>query len=305
LRSFSFRYLGQRVVLREVVYEPDPDDVYTLKAVEQYRELSLVDGVYTVKVWRKLEAATSRAPEWIVHTEVVPSSTGKSLNAIPFFWVTPLGQTSRIDKPPLLGMVDLSIEHYRLSADLNHGLHFIGLPTFFVTGAINDEPVVLGSASAILLKDAQAKCGFAEFQGRGLGALERAIADKEQQMAALGAAILGAEMRRPETAEAARLRHGGETSLLSSTVSAVQSSLQSALQFAAEWAHASGEVKIELNDDFVSTRLDPQTLLGLVQAYQIGALTLSSLLQAMQDGDLLPQKAVITDEVASLSAPKP
>jgi hypothetical protein len=80
--------------------------------------------------------------------------------------------------------------------------------------------------------------------------------------------------------------------------------LQAALQFAAEWAHSAGKVTIELNDDFISQRLDPQTLLGLVQAYQIGALTLSSLLQAMQDGDLLPQKAVITDEVASLAASK-
>jgi hypothetical protein len=163
--------------------------------------------------------------------------------------------------------------------------------------------ITLGAGTAIVLEDSQSKVGFAEFSGQGLGAIERAISATEGKMAALGAAILGAEMRRTETAEAARFRHGGETSLLSATVSAVQSGLQSALQIASDWVHA-GKVTIELNDDFVSTRLDPQTLVGLVQAYQVGALTLSSLLQAFQDGDILPQKAVITDEVASLAASK-
>jgi Domain of unknown function (DUF4055) len=153
-----------------------------------------------------------------------------------------------------------------------------------------------------LLKDPNARVGFAELKGDGLGSLERAIVAKEQQMAVLGAAILGAEARRVETVEAARIRHSGETGLLMAAVSAVQATLQAALQFAADWNGAAGSVRVELNDDFISARLDPQTLLGLVQAYQAGALTLGSLLQAMQDGDLLPQKTVVTDEVASLEA---
>jgi hypothetical protein len=48
------------------------------------------------------------------------------------------------------------------------------------------------------------------------------------------AAILVAEAsKRVETARAAAIRHGGETSLLSTTVAAVQATLQAAFKFAA------------------------------------------------------------------------
>ena len=48
----------------------------------------------------------------------------------------------------------------------------------------------LTPAAATLLKDANAKVGFAEFKGDGLGSLERALAAKEKQMALLGGAVL-------------------------------------------------------------------------------------------------------------------
>jgi hypothetical protein len=294
-----------RVVLFETVFEEDAADPYKLTAVAQLRELSLIDGVYTVTLWRKVNNAIT-GNEWRIYGDVIqPTKRGAVFDKIPFFWVSILGPTAEICKPPLFGMVNVALSHYRLSADYAHGLHWTGLPTFYVTGSASDEPVRIGAATAILLKDANAKVGFAEFRGDGLGSLERAIAAKEAQMAVLGAAILGAEARRGvETATAAHIRHSGETSLLTAAVSAVQASLQAALAFAADWDGASG-VLVELNDDFISARLDPQTLLGLVQAFQAGALTLGSLLQAMQDGDMLPQKIVVTDEVAHLEARGP
>ena len=281
-----------RVVLSETVFEDDPVDPYKLTSVDQLRELSLVDGVYTVTVWRKDRDAAIDA-KWQVYGDVIqPTKRGATFDKIPFFWISILGPTAEICKPPLLGMANVALSHYRLSADYAHGLHWTGLPTFYVTGSNSDEPVRIGAATAIMLKDPNAKVGYAEFKGDGLGSLERAIAAKEAQMAVLGAAILGAEARRVETAEAARIRHSGETGLFMAAVSAVQASLQAALSFAADWDGASGGVAVELNDDFISTRLDPQTLVGLVQAYQAGALSLGGLQQAMQDGDLLPQTAV-------------
>jgi hypothetical protein len=83
-----------------------------------------------------------------------------------------------------------------------------------------------------------------------------------------------------------------ESNLLTAVVSAVQAGLILALNCAAEWANASGEVKVELNADFVSARLEPHTLIGFVKAFQAGALPLNALLQAMADGELIPQAAV-------------
>jgi hypothetical protein len=139
-------------------------------------------------------------------------------------------------------------------------LHFSGLPTFYITGADDTEASVsLGGATAIMLRNPDAKLGFVEFHGNGLGALERAIAAKEAQMASLGASVLAAEAKRGtgETATAASIRHGAESALLTATVSAVQEGLIRALKFAAEWVGANPQdVEVALNTDFLSAKLD-------------------------------------------------
>jgi hypothetical protein len=292
----------ERIVLHELICEPDPVDPYKLTEVEQYRELTLAGGVYSVVLWRKVKNEYGSDAEWAPYGEpIVPTKRGQAFDKIPFCWVSILGSTAEICKPPLLGMVNVSLSHYRLSADYAHGLHWSALPTFYITGYKSDEPVTLGAATALLIENENARVGFAEYKSDGLGSLERAIAAKEKQMAELGASLIS-EASRAETAEAVRIKHSGATGLLQSAVTAVQESLQAALQVAAEWEGASGSVSLEINDDFISARLDPQTLLGLVSAYQAGALTLGSLLQAMQDGDLLPMKTIVTDEVANLKA---
>jgi hypothetical protein len=43
-------------------------------------------------------------------------------------------------------------------------------------GVIREQPVRLGGASALVLKDANAKVGFAEFKGDGLGAATESTA---------------------------------------------------------------------------------------------------------------------------------
>ena len=284
------------LIFRETAVEPDPLDRFKLNEVDQIREIYLASGRVLIQLWRR---ASGGLWEQFGGT-IMPMGQNKPLTKIPFAWVSSLGATDRITKPPLLGMVNLALAHYRLGADLAHGLHWTGLPTFYVTGLDTQEPIRLGSASALILKDPHSKAGFAEFKGDGLQSLERAIAVKEQQMAALGAATIGSELRQVETAEAARIRHSGETALMMGTVSAVQAGLEAALRIAAAWQGVTGEVSVALNDDLIAEKLDAQTLLGLVSAYQAGALTLEAFLTALQDGDLLPLKAVIADEAAKL-----
>jgi len=133
--------------------------------------------------------------------------------------------------------------------------------------------------AVITLSDHNAKVGYAEFPGQSLQTLERLLAATECRMAAVGAAILGAEAsKRNETLGAAEIRHAGETSLLTAAVSATQAALKMALGIAGDWMSASGKIEVTLNNDFGSKRMDGQTLTALVAAYQAGALTLSAFL---------------------------
>ncbi len=216
------------IVLRETAYEQDGSDEFAQKAVDQYRELRLLDNAYVVRIWRKKpSAAPGSNEEWYVAKETKPSKQGKSLGFIPFFWLSSYGQSNKVEKPPLLGLVNVAMSHYRSSADLEHGRHFTGLPTLYVTGSTSNAPIAVGSHAAIVLGDPAAKVGYAEFSGQGLASLERALEEKEHMMAVLGASVFADQRKGVEAAETARIRSSGETSLLMGVVNSVEETLES------------------------------------------------------------------------------
>lgn len=290
------------VVLKEVAYVKDGTDKFAQKEIEQYRELSLQDGVYTVNIWRKTESSLSvGADEWVIAETITPSKLGISLKEIPFFWCSCYGQSDKIEKPPLLALVNVAISHYRSSADLEHGRHFTGVPTLYVTGISNDgPPIYVGAASAIKLTDPASKVGYAEFSGQGLGSLEKALESKEHMMAVLGAAVFADQRKGVEAAETARIRSSGENSLLMGVVNSIEETLEAALLKAMEWMNATGELDIAINRDFVDSTLDPQTLAGLLKAYLSNAITLETLLWNMKQAEMLNPARTIEDEIAAL-----
>jgi hypothetical protein len=289
------------VVLQETVYEPMPEDPFVMKAVDQFRVLTLIGAVYTVTIWRK-KAGQMENDGWAVHQTINPTRRGKPLEELPFFWLSVLGRTERIEKPPLLGLVNVSLSHYRTSADLEHGRHFAGLPTLWVSGVAGDEPIRIGAATAIVLSDPSARAGYAEFTGQGLGSLETALDSKEHMMAVLGAAVFGGGKKGVEAAETARIRTAGENSLLMSVVAAVEETLRAALECAANWMGASDTVEIVLNRDFMDQSIDPQMMVGLVAALQANAISLETFLYNLQQAEMLQPEAVIEDEAALLRA---
>ena len=275
------------VVLRESVMTPDPADRFRLVETAQFRELRMVDGILTVAVWRQKEPGTFGS-EWVVYSECTPTRRGVPLDAMPFVWLSVLGRTSSVVAPPLLSLASTSLNYWKTSANLQHGRYFTGMPTLVVTGAEIDEPVRVGAASAVVLKSADAKVYYAEFSGQGLGSLERGLEEIVQQLALLGASAFGGPQRQAETAEAARIRAGAETSILTAVVDAVQDSLSAALRFAGWWQGCADVPTIELNREFHSVKLDPALLTGMVTALQAGAVTPETFSLMLAGAEMLP-----------------
>jgi hypothetical protein len=288
------------VVLRELVYEPDPTDSFKQVEIEQYRQLALVDGVYTVTLWRKkqADAVTVDGSEWMIYdTPKMPSIRAKPLDAVPFFWLSPQGRAANVAKPPLMGLVNTCFAHYRKSADLAHGLHWTALPTFFVAGATQSTtPVAVGAMAALMLPDPNSKAGYAEFSGAGMTAIANALEAEEARMAVLGASVFHDGPKGVEAAETARIRTSGETSLLSGVVTTVEEVLQAALECAAKWMSITGKVKLTLNREWVDGALDGPTLTGLVQAFEAGALSLPQFLYNLQQADMLAPDTDLDEE---------
>jgi hypothetical protein len=293
------------VVLRETVFEPDPADAFSQVAVDQIRQVRIEDGVCRVTVWRKTPNPALTDLKWSIYSEMTPTKRSRPLTSLPWFWLSPAGRTGKIAKPPLLGLVNVSMAHYRSYADLEHGRHWTALPTLYVTGMGNtDDEIRVGGGAVIKVSDPQGKVGYAEFTGQGLKSLEKAIEDKEQEMAVLGAAVFAGGKKGVEAAETARIRTSAENSLLMGIVSSVEETLTAALNYAAAWVDDAAPITVHLNRDFIDEKLDPQTLIGMVQALQSQAMSQETFTYILDQAGMLPPGTDLDGENASLAVAK-
>lgn len=275
------------VVLAETISVPKPTDYYTLEEVRQLREL-FIDGLgnYSVRVYEQARDKDGKLTEQYVEN-VSKSSTpvirSIPMKEIPFRFVSCDKDNMGVSKPPILDLVDANVNHYQLDADYRHGLHFTALPTPVFTGVSNAEDYYLGSEVAINMQNENSKAFFLEFQGMGLSAIKEAMEERKAQMAALGASLIQASKsggKGVETAEAARISHAGETSLLSTICGRVEEGLENALEIVAMWEGVlptEDSIEVTLNRDFIDSTLSAADITSLVGAWQAGTLPTSEL----------------------------
>jgi hypothetical protein len=184
-----------------------------------------------------------------------------------------------------------------MDADHKHGLHFTGLPTPVISGYTpenSSEKLYVGSSSAWVFPNPDAKANYLEYTGQGLGAIAEEKAKLENIMAILGARLLVSEKKDAETAQAAMIHRAGESSILSAIAKTISTGLTNALKTLTEWAGSDSEdVVVTLNSDFFPAELTPQELAALLQGWQMGAPGLS-------DAGLftiLKQRGLVNDEV--------
>ncbi len=278
------------IVLKETYLQQDLNDNYSQSYEVQFREL-LIDenGAFLVRLWKDNEG-------WSISQEIYPTKVGQALDMIPFVAISGNELNMNPTQPPLMSLVDTNLSMYRTSADLEHGRHFTALPTPYVTGIDGDSELRIGSGSAWILPDSSSKAGYLEFTGQGLQALEKAVEEKRSIMAGLGASLLQTQKNGVESAESLRLRQNSEASVLVGAVLSVQEGIAKALSIMAEWEGVSGDIEVELNTDFVDTKILPEELTALMGAWQSGAISHETFLHNMKKGEILPVEVTVEDE---------
>jgi hypothetical protein len=274
------------VVLKET--HEDVNEELNVSEVTYYRVLDLdpETGHYRQRVYSLEDDQKTFKQE----KEVYPLMNGQRMNFIPFFRLGPKGITYEIEKPPIIDLVNVNLSHYRTTADLEHGAHFTGLPTAVVTGHSipeGGEPLKIGSANAWVFSEENAKAHYLEFTGTGLGALEKRLEKKEQQMVTLGARMLAPDTNTIEAADTHSIKRQGENSVLASIAYAIESSIEKALQILIAWANVQGEVGYLINKDFVPSKMSSQDLLASFQVYQAGGMAFSDFIQILQKGEVI------------------
>jgi hypothetical protein len=287
------------LVVLEEEYEIEGDE-FESKCEPQWRVLDLGDGgIYRQRVFRK-----DKRGEFILVDEIYPQINGKALNKIPFEFFGVRDNSPCVDKPPLLDLVDVNLSHYRTTADYEHGLHFTGLPTPVVTGYYSDDKSAslrIGSGTAWLLPDSQSKAFYLEFTGQGLGELREALRSKEAMMATLGARILAPEKRAAESAQTANIHRSSENSVLASISQSISIGLTHVMEYLRDWSGVNGDVKIELNRDFIPNSMTAQDLDSLVKSWQSGAISHQTLFDNLVAGDIITQDVSFDDEMERIA----
>lgn len=292
----------QMVMLAEEVNERGED--YSIKSVKQWRELVLIEGEYTVILYRKNDK-----DEFIIHDFMKPTMRGDLLSTIPFVFVS---SDNMLENPPLLDMVEVNFHHYKNSADYEHGLHFTGIPTPYIAGLQqptdkngDNIPVELGSETCLLLPEG-GTAGFMEFSGKGLDALVTGMDNKKLEMASLGARLLQTEKKAVEAAETARINKSGDSNVISSIVTGVERALNTVLDIMSVWQAVNPESNsIELNRDFVDEGLSAQELTSIVGAVQGGTMSLETAVYNHKKNDMLADGRTVEEEINAIKSQAP
>ncbi len=283
------------VVLRETFWE-EGDDEFQPNERRRYRVLRLRDGVYTQQEIVEVDGRFEEAEE------TLPRIRGEAMDFIPFAFITPDGNTPAIADLLLSGVMEVNTSHYITSADLEHGRHFTALPQAWVSGFDSSTELRIGSGVAWVTENPDARAGYLEFTGAGLASLERALEQKERQMATLGAKLMEGQRPGVLAAETARINASGESSVLASLSQSIEAAITDLLRM---WVQmqASEEVPfVEMNKDFIDNRMDPAELSGLLQAYITGAVSYDTLFYNLQRGEIIAPEVSLEDEQSKVEA---
>jgi hypothetical protein len=315
------RINGRNVPTLIVLHEPDgalmtDGDEFETQGTEQIRVLKLVRSATghtcVVELWRpEVRDSTERTrkkekAKWKLIETRTPLRLGKRLPALPFVFHGPQHSRAAVDKLPLGDLMAVNLDHYRLNADYKHGVHFTALPTAWVSGFEKGATLRIGSSTAWVTEQPNAKAGYLEFTGQGLMTFERAMDRDERLMALLGSRLLENNKKVGETAEAIELRQSGEHSILGNIALSVSESLSQVMRWAYWWNSteqspedvSSEQVALELNTDFSSKGLSSQDLQAVVSAWQAGAISRETMLDLFRRGEGLPESRTTEEEAA-------
>lgn len=218
-------------------------------------------------------------------------------------------------KPMLNDLININIAHYRNSADYEHGLHYVGMPTAVVIGVTSTSFPQDGIAGAE--KQNEYRIGadsvweiplngdakYLEFTGQGLSNYVTAMQEKESQMAVLGSRILAPEKRQAEAAETASIHRASEHATVADIAHSASDAMSLALSMAYRWLTGTAKVvSFKYNDDYAPKGLTAQEITALTKTYQAGAMSFDTFWQTMKDGGIKMAGKTPEDEMALIQS---
>lgn len=272
---------GAKTVLTMVVFSEmyvTKDDGFEIEHGYQYRVCRCDETTgdeYQVEIWR------SEGKNFIISQTYFPKDArGQSLKFIPFTFVGSMNNDPFPDHPPMYGIAELNIKHYRNSADYEDSCYMVGQPTPVFTGLKKDwvdqvlkGTVELGSRGAVPLPTGATATLL---QAAPNSMIKEAMDQKENQMVALGAQLIQPQ-NVSRTLGEAKMDKNTQTSVLAKCAQNVSKAYTQAFAWSGMFINGEeydqNEVYLQLSTTFAITKLSPQEQLQLIANWQAGAIT--------------------------------
>jgi hypothetical protein len=227
---------------------------------------------------------------------IVPTVRGEPVDYIPFALIGPFTNHPGIQKPPILDIVTLNMSHYQSYAQLEQGRFFTANPVYWTTTANDDD----GGGEYYVGPDViwelgrDGKAGLIEFQGHGLGSLERALDQKEAQISAIGGRMMpGTARGAAESDNSLKMKEQNEQTLLLNIADTTDETLTQVLRWWADWNNASAKqiekITFELNRDFLLRDIGAREFRAIHQMYADGIIPVDVVYEYLRKAEVVPE----------------
>lgn len=305
------RFVLTEVVLREIVPEKTTTMASGMAVTStayraNYRILALEEGIYVQYVFENQESVPMKTRE--LGERIVPVSFGVPFKFIPFMFFGPMSNGAGVEKSPILDIALMNISHYHTSAILEHGRFFTAMPVYHINISNPEESkgsYVVGP-SVVWEWEGEKQPGIIEYHGHGLGALERALDMKEAHVSALGGRMLGTRSSAvAESDNLVKLKEKNEQSLLLNVTTTVNIGFSKVLEWWSNWqSKSSGEIEVELNQDFLFDALSAREFRAFAMMYKEGLLSIEIMYDIMRKAEIVPEYMDLEEFKAQVTDPK-
>lgn len=281
---------------------------YTYKLA--HRELMLVPDPETASGWSYIQRIYGEDLNGAFE-EVQPLIRGLPLEEIPFVFFGASGNTADCEKPPLLDIAELNISHYRTYADLEHGRSYTALPIYYAPGGEGSGAPEYHIGPNVVWEVAENANppGILEYKGEGLKTLERALAIKEAQIAAIGGRLLpGMGEGVSESDNQSTLREASEQSILMGVILATQDGMSQVIRYWLMWRDVplsqTWNLRYEINTDFLTGAIDARALRAMQLMWESGILPVEVMFDYLRKTEVLNDQWTLEDFTARLKDPE-
>lgn len=270
--------------------------VRVLDDEDTVRVLELIQGAYTVTIWRKIDET------FVPDAPITPRRKGQPLREIPFILISE--DDSLVPEPSIMDhVVQLNISHYRTQGLLTSCHMFISTPMLFAKGVNEKEgkKVVIGVGNVVTAENDNADMKWVAPSGDGIPSLERQLERTEDKLAVVASRILARHKAVAEAAETEALRQGAENSVLASIANHLSAKISQALKQVALWTDGS-EVRYQLNTDYLPAKMDASEISSLFTVYQGGGMSFESFFYALRDRGVHNETLTLVEERTRIKA---